>query len=251
MRRGAVAGILAAAIAIVSSPAHAQVPGPQALSETGCYDPTKANADYEAYGPTDVNAQAGNGSVTVGENAAGTITDFKYPNPSYYNQVKYLAVSRDDAGRAQAQFPNEGSFAGIGWRTKAGQSGFAWLRDWAAVQAYDSGDTPVPVTTYRAPGNLGLKVTDTDVAVPGGAFVRELWVNRAPGSPVASATLVYYENFNPVGTRIPYLPITDWCLTQDSDQHAEYDGQAHAIVHSWRGTDQATGRPSSTAFAFG
>ena len=98
MGRCAAAGILAAAVVLATS-AHAQAPGPQAFSEFGCYDPTKPDADYEAYGPTDVNVQAGNGSVTVGENAAGTITVFKYPNPSLYNLVKYFALSRDAKGR--------------------------------------------------------------------------------------------------------------------------------------------------------
>src|SRR5205823_11856813 len=66
MRRRAAAGILPAAVVLTTS-AHAQLPGPGVLTETGCDDPTKPNADYEAYGPTDVNVQAGNGRVTVGE----------------------------------------------------------------------------------------------------------------------------------------------------------------------------------------
>src|SRR6266480_5562621 len=100
-------------LALAPGVARAAAPGGfQQLTEFGCFDPTKPNADYEAYGPTDVNVQAGNGRVTVGENAAGTITVFKYPNPSYYNQVKYFAVSRDANRRVTAQFPNEGSFAG-------------------------------------------------------------------------------------------------------------------------------------------
>src|SRR3954465_4256188 len=86
---------------------------PPTLGPGGCYDPTQANADYEAYGPTDVNVQAGNGRVTVNENAAGTITLFKYPTPSLYNLVKYFALRRDAAGHVQVQYPNEGSFAGI------------------------------------------------------------------------------------------------------------------------------------------
>ena len=190
-----------------------------------------------------MNVQAGAGKVTVGENRDGTITVFKYPNPSFYNQVKYFAVSRDAAGRVSAQFPNEGSFAGISYRTRAGR-GFAWLRDWPSVQRYDSADTPVPVTTYRSPARLGLRlrVTDTDLATPDGTFVRQLWVKRGRRSPVRGGRLVYFENFNPVATRLQYLPITDWCLTQDSDQHAAYDPRARAVVHSWQGTDQAAGR---------
>ena len=36
----------------------------------------------------DVNAQTRDGRLTVNENAAGTLTVFKYPNPSYYKQIK-------------------------------------------------------------------------------------------------------------------------------------------------------------------
>ena len=73
---------------------------PPTLGPGGCYDPTQSNADFEAYGPTDVNAQAGNNRMTVNENAAGTITVLKYPNPSLYNQIKYFTLSRDARGRA-------------------------------------------------------------------------------------------------------------------------------------------------------
>src|SRR5436190_6179120 len=128
---------------------------PPTLGAGGCYDPTQSNADFEAYGPTDVDAQAGNNRVTVNENAAGTITVFKYPNPSLYNQIKYFAVSRDADGRVHTRFPNEGAFTGIGWTTGGG-SGFAWLRDWTAQQRSDSSDLPVPVTIYTSPPDLGL-----------------------------------------------------------------------------------------------
>jgi hypothetical protein len=229
--------------------AHAFSP-PPTLGHGGCYDPTQSNADFEAYGPTDVNVQAGNNRVTVDENHAGTVTVFKYPNPSLYNQIKYFTVSRDARGRVHNRFPNEGSFAGIRWRTKRG-TGFAWLRDWRARQGWDSSDLPVPVTRYRSPAKLGLSVTAIDLAPPGrDAFVRELWVRRAPKSPVRSATLVYFANFNPVANHIPFLPIADWC-SPGSDQLASYDRAGHAVVSSWNGTDQATGRPSSVAVALG
>jgi hypothetical protein len=108
------------------------------------------------------------------------------------------------------------------------------------------------VTTYRSPPDLGLTVTDTDVAPPGSdAFVREYWVARSPDSPVTSASLVYFENFNPIASHIPFLPITDWCTSEISDQRASYDPAAHAIVNSWAGIDAATARPASIAVAFG
>src|SRR5438874_13256279 len=166
------------AVAVTPAPAAA-IALPPTLGPGGCYDPTQSNADFEAYGPTDVNVQAGNNRVTVNENAAGTVTVFKYPNPSLYNQVKYFTVSRDARGHVHTRFPNEGSFAGIRWQT-GHRTGFAWLRSWRASQSWDSADAPVPVTRYRSPKRLGLSVTAFDLAPPGSsAFVREIWVRRA------------------------------------------------------------------------
>jgi hypothetical protein len=225
---------------------------PAAADARVCVDFSQANADFEAYGPTDVNVQAGNGRVTVDENAAGTLTVFKFPNPSLYNLVKYFAIGRDAAGRVEVEYPNEGSFAGIRYTTRSGATGFAWLRNWRSGQRYDSTDTPVPVTTFRSPRRLGLTVTNLDLAPPGeDRFVREFWVSRSPRSPVRSASLVYFENFNPVASHTPLAPLSDWCAVASTDQHATYDTRAGAIVNSWAGVDQATGKPASIAVAFG
>jgi hypothetical protein len=223
---------------------------PPTLGPGGCYDPTQSNADFEAYGPTDVNAQAGNNRVTVNENFAGTITVFKYPNPSLYNQIKYFGVSRDARGIVHTRFPNEGSFAGIRWQTRRGV-GFAWLRDWRVRQGWDSRDLPVPVTRYWSPRRLGLTITMFDLAPPGtDTFVRELWVRRARRSPVRRASITYFSNFNPVANHIPLLPLADWC-TPGSDGAASYDPATHSVVTSWRGVDDATGATNSVAVAFG
>ena len=241
---GVVLAMLPAANAAAFSP-------PPTLGKGGCYDPTQSNADFEAYGPTDVNVQAGDNHVTVNENTGGTITVFKYPNPSLYNQIKYFTVSRDQRERAHTRFPNEGSFAGIRWRTRKGGNGFAWLRSWRVTQGWDSSDLPVPVTRYRSPRKLGLSVTVFDLAPPGtDTFVREIWVRRARRSPVRRAWLTYFANFNPVADHMPFLPIDDWCAP-GSDQRASYDRGAHAIASSWTGTDQATGQTHSVAVAFG
>jgi hypothetical protein len=247
---GARLGLAVTVLALLPAANAAALGLPPTLGQGGCYDPTQSNADFEAYGPTDVNAQAGNNRVTVNENAAGTLTVFKYPNPSLYNQVKYFAVSRDARGRVHTRFPNEGSFAGIRWRTRH-RTGFAWLREWRARQGWDSSDLPVPVTRYRSPRKLGLHVTAIDLAPPGGdTFVRELLVRRSRRSPVRGAAVTYFANFNPVANHIPFLPIADWC-SPGSDQSAGYDRAAHAVVSSWTGTDQATGSPRSVAVAFG
>src|SRR3954462_13834659 len=162
--RGTLLAGTAACVLALTVPASAgALDLPPTLGPGGCYDPTQSNADFEAYGPTDVTAQAGNNRVTVNENAAGTLTVFKYPNPSLDNQVKYFAVSRDADGRVHTRFPNEGSFAGIRWRPRGG-GGFAWLRDWRATRGWDSGAPRVPVTRSRSPGSLGLSVTVLDLA---------------------------------------------------------------------------------------
>src|SRR3954468_15409300 len=124
----ATAALAALAIAVVGAGAHAFAQSaPPTIGPGGCFDPPQSNADFEAYGPTDVTVQAGNNRVTANENAAGTVTVFKYPDPSLYNQVKYFAVSRDEHGVVHTRFPNEGAFAGISW-TAGGRTGFAWLR---------------------------------------------------------------------------------------------------------------------------
>lgn len=222
-------------------------PGPgQSINQ--CFHP---EGGYENYGPTDISAQAGDTRrrVTVNENAAGTVTVFKWPNPSYYNQVKYQAVSRDANGKVTNLYPNEGTFVGIRYRTSEGV-GFAWLRDWKYQQRYDSPDTAVPVNIYTSPPGLGLKVTGFDL-VSGDSFQRQFVVNRKAGSPVRSAELVAYENFNPVATRKPGVPMVDWCMTWLSDQQAAYDSRSHAIVNWWEGEDEAAGKPSSVALAMG
>jgi glucoamylase len=201
---------------------------------------------------TDVNAQAGDGRITVGLNAAGTVTGFKYPNPSFYNQVKYYTSGSDASGNPVGALPNEGSFAGVLY-TEGGTVHFAWLRDWPHSQAYLTAETPVPVTTYRE-ATLGLTVTDTDLTTesPTNAFVRSFVVQQAAGSPVSSVSLVYYEKFSPVASKLPFAPGQDNCLQQFNDQQqAVYDRRTQAIVHSWLGVDASTGKPSSVAVGFG
>lgn len=237
----------ATAIAGAGVAAAAPQPAPGQSMES-CFHP---EGGYENYGPTDISVQAGDmrRRVTVNENPAGTVTVFKWPNPSYYNQVKYQSVSRDEHGNVTNLQPNEGMFAGIRYRTAAGV-GFAWLRDWRHRQRYDSPDTAVPVTVYRSPAELGLKVTVFDL-VAGDGFQRQFVVRRQAGSPVRGAELVAYENFNPVGTRKAGLPMVDWCLTWLSDQQAEYDPGSHAILNWWDGTDEVTGQPSPVTLAMG
>lgn len=210
-------------------------------------------AEQGITGPeTDVNAQAGDGRITVGLNQAGTITVFKYPNPSFYNQVKYYTSDRDTDGNPTGAFPNEGSFSGIRY-VIGGTVRFAWLRDWTHTQHYSSIDTPVPVTVYQD-DVLGLTVTDTDLATvsPADAYVRAYTVQRSSRSPVQSASLIYYEKFSPIASKLRYAAGQDNCLQQANDeQFASYDASNQAITHSWTGVNASTGLPSSVSVTFG
>src|SRR4029077_353218 len=84
------------------------------------------------------------------------------------------------------------------------------------------------------------------------AFVRSFVVQQATGSPVSAVSLVYYEKFSPIASKLPFFPGQDNCLQQWNDQQlAVYDQPAQAVVHSWLGVDASTAKPSSVAVAFG
>jgi hypothetical protein len=226
-----------------------------------------------AKGPTltDVNSQAGDGRITVGENSSGNLTVFKYPNPSFYNQVDYWTSGPNADGVAVGALPNEGSFAGLRIVTATSTTpviSVVWFKSpdlsapgsgWTFTQTDQSTNTPVIVTTYHST-SLGLTVTDTDLATAGplsnpaapAAFVRDYSVQRAAGSPVLSAELIYYEHFDVIGSRVPYAPVEDTCAQPfDVSQVGDYEPGSDAIVQSWKGTDLATAQPTSEAFAFG
>lgn len=266
------AALLSATAATVG-PAVAQAPSAQPVVLGQC---SEQAAQVNGPDTTDVNAQAGNGRITVGLDGAGNITVFKYPNPSYYNQVKYFTTGPDPStGKPGGELPNEGSFAGLLFTEVSGgtpETVMQWLKQpdlgqggWSVSQGYASDQSPIVVTTFQNL-NLGLTVTDTDLANAGplsdprspAAFVRTIEVQLANGSPVVPGTvqLVYYEHFDALGTRMRYFPVEDSCFQQfDDAQTGAYVGPANgagdAIVQAWQGVDQANGQPSSVAFAFG
>lgn len=255
------------------TPASAQAPSRQPVVLGQC-----AQQAAQVNGPdtTDVNAQTGNGRITVGLNSAGNITVFKYPNPSYYNQVNYFTTGPDPTtGQPGGEFPNAGSFAGLRYTVVENGTpvtAMQWLKQpdlakagWKVAQSYSSSSAPIVVTTY-ADAAIGLSMTVTDLAnaaplsEPSAAatFVRQIEVQRAPLSPVVASNvdLVYYEHFDALASRLRYFPVEDSCFQQfDDSQTGVYVGPhqngGDAIVQSWQGVDQANGQPSSVAFAFG
>ncbi|HYP22204.1 MAG TPA: hypothetical protein VEV43_01405, partial [Actinomycetota bacterium] len=204
----------------------------------------------EDFGPTDVSATSGNQSLSAGLNEKATITVLKWPSPSFYDQVKYRTVSRDEP--RLGALPNEGALLGLAWRTAgASKWQFDWLRQWPASQRWADDDGDVIVTTFRRRA-VGLRVTVRDVVAPDDdVLYRQVGVTRTARSKVRTVRVVGFANFNPVFTKTPQVPHQDWCSEEDNDSGASYDPDADAIVHARSGNDESTGSPSSVALTMG
>lgn len=225
-------------------PSDQQIPRPVLTGQ--CIKPEQGK---ELYGPTDVNAQAGNQGLTVAFNDRGTVTVFKWPSPSFYDQVKFHANSRSEPFVGALE--NEGTFLGIAVTTADGER-TVWLRDADEItQRHPEGYTDELITSFRfADLDLDVEVTDV-VAHPDDILFREVVTSVGPTSPVSDAALVVHENMNLVVTKIPGAPARDWCGEGLNADTASYDPDLDAIVHSLTGIDESTQRPSSVAVAIG
>ena len=240
MRRSAAAALaLAAAFSTLPTTVEAatHVPGDY-------HDCLRPDHDPEIYGPTDLNAQSSNQRLAVGLNRAGTVTVFRWPRPSYYDQIKYRTTDRHLPRFGAAA--NDGAFLGLAVHA-GGRRTTTWLRDWPSRQRY-ADDMSDAMRTAYSNRDLGLRVTVTDL-VPNDLDVlaRNVEVRRERGSPVRSADLVAFENFNLVVSKIQEFPAQDWCFEDQNVDVAHYDSALDAIVHSKSGVDGSTGQPSTVA----
>jgi hypothetical protein len=228
-------------------------------AKTECFDPNAR----EIYGPTDINAQTGNGRLSVALNRAGTMTVFRWPFPSFYEQLKYFTTGRDGADAIQVP-ENEGAFLGLAVDTGSGFE-TTWLRDARVVEQYyasDRDDTDATygdevVTRYRLP-EQGLQVTVRDLVTREGAdepeldaLARKVRVIKQGNSPAEAVRLLAYENVNLVVEKRPQYPVQDWCTEENNGDLAMYDGDLDAIVHRKTGVDSSTGEERSVAVAMG
>jgi PGF-CTERM protein len=195
----------------------------------------------EVWGPTDANSQIGNHNLTVATNELGTVTVFKYPNPSYADQIKHHAFDR--RAPYYDSDPNAGALLGVTMTMEDGSTEFDWLRDWGPVstsdpdygddvdQHYASQFTDTLVTEFDN-DTLGLDVQVVN-AVPKDhdVFIRDVTVDAREGSPVEDVELVSYANFNLVDTKDSAIPTQDWCAEQKNDENASYDSGSDAIVY--------------------
>jgi hypothetical protein len=228
-------------------------------AKTECFRPN----EREIYGPTDINAQTGNGRLSVALNREGTMTVFRWPFPSFYDQVKYFTTGRDEDDAIQVP-PNEGAFLGLAVDTGDGFE-TTWLRDAEVVEQYyasDRDDTDTAysdeVVTKYALSEAGLRVTVRDLVTREGeadpeldALARQVRVVKRGNSPAEAVKLLAYENFNLVVEKRPQYPVQDWCTEESNQDLAGYDGDLDAIVHRKTGVDSSVGEERSVAVAMG
>lgn len=192
----------------------------------------------------------GNGRTSVALNAEGTVTVFKWPSPSFYDQIKYRTTDR--AEPRMGALKNEGAFLGIAHRKTSGEPwSFSWLRALPTTQRFAGPDNDTIVTTYRKRG-AGLTVQLQDVVgSENGALYRHVKVSRTSRSNVRFARIISFANFNPVFSKTAQSPTDDWCTEEDNDDGGAYVKGKDAIVHERSGTDSSTGDESSVALAMG
>jgi GH15 family glucan-1,4-alpha-glucosidase len=212
------------------------------------------NGTPERFGPTDISAASGNGRLSVGLNDKATVTVFKWPSPSYYDQIKYRTRSRSQPRMGALE--NEGAFLGIAWAPFTSDDperkwGFNWLRDWSATQRFSNENSDEVITTFRRK-KLGLTVTVRDVvAADQSALVRTVRVRRTDGSPVRRARVFSFSNYNPVVTKLRQAPVADWCTEERNDAGAAYIEADDVIAHEQSGMDESTGAATSVALLMG
>ncbi len=221
----------------VAAPLRAQTP-------TDCFDPNETTA--EGSGPTDISAVSGNQRLAVGLNDAASVTVFKWPSPSFYDQIKLRTTDRSLP--RMGALPNEGAFVGIAWRKEEGW-GFQWLRKWRSTQRFADDDGDELVTTFTKK-RLGLSVKLRDVVAPySDSLLRSVTVKRTRTSPIRKVRVVAFSNYNPVVSKIRGAPVADWCTEERNDAGATYLEQQDVILHARSGVDESTGAPRQVALA--
>jgi hypothetical protein len=217
------------------------------LSQVSCLELRQAP---EIFGPTDINAQTGNQGLSVALNDAGTVTVFRWPRPSFYEQIKHRATDRDEPLFGAA--PNAGAFLGLVLDT-GDATETVWLREMDAEQRHPEGWTDTVLTEY-ADEARGITVAVRDVVAPDDdVLVRDVTVWRDPASPVQAARLVAFENFNLVVSKAAGSPVQGWCREAENTDSATYWPDLDAVVHTKAGVDESTRerRHVATAMAFG
>ncbi len=208
------------------------------------------------YGPTNINAGTGNGRLTAAFSRRGEITLFKYPNPTYYDQISYRTAPSSYYEPRMGARENAGAFGGIFYRTVTATAGKAtFFRDtnWEVSQGYDAPDSCVIITEYQE-NTLGIKVTQEDFVHPVlNVLVRRVSIEVDNPDNFAELKFLFFANFDPTTEKIPYMPVADWAYDNEmdfarrpNDFAAVYLPGEHALL-----SFKPEGGHSFTSFNFG
>jgi GH15 family glucan-1,4-alpha-glucosidase len=223
-------------------------PAGRAQTEAECTPPGADPA--ERFGPTDISAVSGNRRLTVAVNPDATVTVLKWPTASFYDQIKYRTFDRSEP--RFGALANEGAFLGLAWRRNEEQQWrFEWLRGWHSKQRFASPAADEVITRFEKPSAGITAVVHDVVAANVDAFVREIHITRTAASDARRVRLISFANFNPVYSKTPQAPFSDWCTEERNDDGGEFRRAADAIVHARAGVDESTGEESRVAVAMG
>lgn len=212
-------------------------------------DPSIPSKIEEMYGPSPVTGISGNGRLSVAMNHEGTLTGVRWPNPSYYDHVKYLTTDRDEERWGARE--NEGVFSGVAW-VENGQQQFFWLRD-AQIQKqyFESATSDTVVTEYfHADSGLHVSVMDT-VAADSDVFERKHRVWADASAQIDEVIVLAYANLNPTVRKMSLAPLWDGCLDQLHDGEVSWHEQEDAIVFSEEKNSWFSDDDFSVAIALG
>jgi len=198
--------------------------------------PEEQHGFERQFGATNVNAALGNGGLSVTLSRCGEITTFKWPGPSYYDHLDYLAENVPEARTLPrlGALPEAGAFPGLAYRLRGQRTWqLTWLRDdeWTRTQAYSTEEAPVALTVFHR-ADLGISVTAWQFVLPDrDVLVNHYEVQRADSSSVRAAKLVFYTNFSPSLERFDGFPLAGFGLDHQDDFVALYDQRTRAILH--------------------
>lgn len=198
---------------------------PLVLKEGSCM---VAPDTYEFYGATRVNAQVANRELAAGVYQDGTVTVFRYPNPSYFDQLDHKTDRRDK--KFFGADANDGALIGV--RLHRGDSTeFMWLRDMPHEQEYLQDWSDTIRTTYGGEEeSIEVVVTDA-VHQDVNALLRHVDIDVSDDSNINQVDLVAYENINPTHVKRPATPTQDWCHDRENVGLAQYNANGDFIVH--------------------
>jgi GH15 family glucan-1,4-alpha-glucosidase len=186
------------------------------------------------YGATNVNGLAGNGRLTAGFSRQGELTVLRWPDPTMNDHLYYVTSTAENA-RSLPHFgaaDNHGSFAGLFYQKKNGDSGLTWFRDpgWEQEQSYLSPDSAILVTR-ASHSSLKLETEAEAFVTPErDVLVQHFKIKIRSGSPVTGLKFIFFINPAPCLRRIAGAPIADYREDDQNNFALFYSSNLDALV---------------------